>query len=232
MKYLIKLRPLLPLLIIGAALFVFYCIGGFSYLNGETLRKMHNDLLVFCCEHRLMALGLFFLGYVLFSLTLLPGVMVLDLLAGYFFLQPYSTFLIALGCTTVGTILFLSVRFGFQGWLPKSNNRFVTKVQESFQQYQTNYLLFLRVMPLCPPRLAHIALAFVPIRFSTFLWTTFIGTLPIAYLLAEAGRGLGTVLEAGGPITFASFITPTIMISLALLAMLTLLPLFLTFRRK
>ena len=232
MKLLKYLKYSFPLIMILVAILCFNSFGGWDYIQVDSLRGIHKELLVFVKEAPYKAALFFFLGYVLFSLTILPGLLMFDLLGGFLFPQPYATLIIATACAVGGGIQFLAVRYAFSGLVKNSNKKIIEKIQKSVEKNQRNYLLLLRMVPIFPFGLLNFSIAVLRVRFSTFLWTTFVGAIPLMFFYTEAGRGLGLLLEQDGGITLSAVFNRPMVTSLVGLVVMLLIPLIYTQFKK
>ena len=82
---------------------------------------------------------------------------------------------------------------------------FFSKIEKGFQQNAAGYMLFLRLVPLFPCWFVTVSSALFGVRFTTFIWTTFIGITPCAFLLTSMGTGLMMMLESKNHWTLYSF---------------------------
>src|ERR1700722_16331166 len=92
----LQLKPLLPFLFILIFMIGAYAFAYIHPASWENLRQFHLSLKKFDELHPI-ATPLLFVGvYILYALLSLPGIFVLSLLAGFLFIQPYSTLYVAL----------------------------------------------------------------------------------------------------------------------------------------
>ena len=83
-------------------------------------------------------------------------------------------------------------------------------------------MLVLRLVPLFPFVLVNIIPAFVGVRLTTFVLTTFFGIAPGTAVYSLAGAGCGAALEKDEPLSLTTILTPEIVLALAGLAVLAL----------
>ncbi len=230
-KFLIyRLRKFIPIVVVIFAVFLFYLCGGFSLLNLKNITDVRKDLLIFVDNYPIYSVLIFVGVYSIYTFTSIPGLLILDLIAGLLFAQPYSTLMVILSCTIGGVSLFLSSRCAFGDFIAKSKSKIINKINNGFQKYRTSYLLFLRLVPFFPFGAVNIALSFLKIPLRTFIWTTAIGMLPISFICTQLGSGLGDVLEQGGAIEINSMFDRTIVFSLIAMSLIALLPIL--FKKK
>jgi uncharacterized membrane protein YdjX (TVP38/TMEM64 family) len=87
-----------------------------------------------------------------------------------------------------------------------------------------NALLALRLIVVVPFWLANLAPALVGMRLAPFALATFIGIIPGTAVFASIGAGLGDILAAGNVPDLRAVASPSILLPLTGLALLSLLP--------
>lgn len=204
-----------------------YYLGAFDLLKWEVIKKLHLDIRGYVALRPLLAVLTYIGIYFCYSLSAMPGLFALDVVGGFFLPQPLITFSIAFGGMLGATALYLTVKYALKGLLRGKMQNFIEKVQKKFQKHQQSYLLFLRVFPFFPFGLVNIALAFLEVRTRTFMWTTFVGLIPAAYIYSEAGRALGLIVESDLPFGLESLCTYPMMIALIGIGAISLIPIFL-----
>lgn len=181
---------LLLCLMLGA-----YLSGAYHYFSFEMLKMKHHLFKEYVNQHPLTA-PLLFIGIYIFSTALsIPGGLFLSLLGGFLFPQPWSTLLVVFGATIGALLLFLAAKTALGDLLKKKAGPFLLKMEKGFNENATNYMLFLRFVPLFPFWLVNLAPAFLGVPLWTYTWTTFLGIIPGAFVFTQAGRGLATILE-------------------------------------
>ncbi len=98
------------------------------------------------------------------------------------------------------------------------------KLKEGFGRDALSYLLFLRLVPLFPFFLVNLAAAFLEVRTRIFVIGTGIGIIPGGLVYASVGNGLGVVLDQGEVPDLGIIFTPSILLPLLGLGLLSLLP--------
>jgi uncharacterized membrane protein YdjX (TVP38/TMEM64 family) len=111
--------------------------------------------------------------------------------------------------------------------LLERKSTYFLKMKKGFENNAWNYLLFLRLVPAFPFWLANLAPAFFGIPLFTFLWTTLVGLIPVSFLFAQTGAGMGSLLESGQEITLKNLLNPNIKVALISLAIFAPIPLLL-----
>ena len=115
-------------------------------------------------------------------------------------------------------------RFGFKNFFMKKDNKLLQKVHKGFAENETMYLLFLRFVPFFPFSLISAALASLPISYKKIAWTTFVGMIPVAFILTTVGSSFGHLMKLDAMPKFTQIVSPVVMIAMAGLSVLCFLP--------
>ena len=83
---------------------------------------------------------------------------------------------------------------------------------------------FLRLVPLFPFWLVNLAPAFLGVSLKTFVWTTFIGIIPGTFVFAQAGAGLGAILDSDQGFSIQGVFNWQVKIALIALGIFALIP--------
>ncbi len=216
-----KLIPLISLFLVGI---LFIAFGGTKYLKFEQIAYFQEEIIFFVASHPFLSLVIFFLIYLIVTATLIPGLLVLDMVAGFIFVQPIAFFIVLVSLALGGIILFVASRHAFKDLLKNKEGKWITKIQKGFEKYQDGYLVFLRVVPFFPFGAISIALGFTRISLFKFTWTTVLGSLPSIFILTSAGRELGHLVSEG--FSERELMSPRILIIYGLFIVAVLAPLF------
>jgi uncharacterized membrane protein YdjX (TVP38/TMEM64 family) len=227
------MKKYLPILLIALAAIGLYFSGLLSELNFASLEKHRLTLDQFSKTHPLLAPLLFMLAYIAMAALSLPFSIILDLVGGYLFPQPYATLLIVISGTIGASLIFLSAKTAFGDLLRKRAGPTLLKFEQGFQKNGGSYLLFLRLIPIFPFWIVNLAPAFFGIPFRTFFWTTLIGIIPASFAYSQIGAGLGTFCESGQELSPSAFFNWEILSALVGLSLFAIIPILLkTFWKK
>lgn len=218
------MKRFLPLLLLFTFMLLAYGFGLHELLSIETLRLHRSHLKTFVAIHPFIAPFLYILVYSLMTALSIPGALFLSLFGGFLFPQPFATLYIVLGATSGACVIFEVAKTALGEELRKRAGPFLKNMEEGFRGNAANYLLFLRLVPLFPFWLVNLAPAFFGVRLWTFAWTTFVGIFPGAFVFAQAGVGLGEILEGEGGISVDQILNPQVRLALIALALFALLP--------
>lgn len=213
-----------PILIIVTLMAVGYFSGFFQSLDYETLRYHHVELTEYVNDSPIMTPFMFIGVYAFATALSIPGGLILSLLGGFLFKQPWAMLYVLVGATLGATLLFLAARTAVGGLLKKKAGPRLAKMEEGFNKNPASYLLFLRFVPLFPFWLVNLAPAFFNVRLSTFIWTTLVGIAPGAFVFTQAGRGLGVIFETNASFSLGTIFNLQMRIALICLGIFALIP--------
>lgn len=229
-------RQLFPLLVLALGLALFLALDLNRYFDLATLRDQQAGLRHWVAGHPLLAV----MGYIAFYAALvafsLPVASLVTLTGGFLFGPWLGTAWTVLGATLGAIAIFLAARAALGNRLAamlhhKAGSR-LAALEHELRSNGFHYLLFLRLVPAFPFWLVNIAPAFFGIPLRTYIAATVIGILPGTFVFAYLGHGLDTTLAQSGSVDAADLLSLEILIALTLLALLSLLPVWLKRRRR
>lgn len=220
------LRRSIPLVVLGAIIVSFYLFGGFDLISWDNFVLMREELLDHVGKYPYYVALIFALSYTVYTLSSIPGIILLDLVGGFLFPQPISTLLVLISGTLGGLMTFLATKHAVGQYISFKKEGVFFKIKTGFERHRKSYLLFMRLVPIFPIGIVNIALGLLNIPTRLFLWTTFLGFLPPAFIFTQVGSGLGEILSQEGPFTFSSLLNPQIVMALIGLAIISILPIF------
>ncbi|NGX61007.1 MAG: Mercuric reductase [Chlamydiae bacterium] len=216
----------IPLAVIVLLMIIAYSFDVHKYFTFEMLKERHGQLKGWVTSSPVVAPIVFTLIYTLATSLSLPGGAILSLLGGFLFPIPWSTLYVVIGATIGASVIFLAARTAFGDLLRKKTGKFIQKMEKGFQENTWSYLLFLRFIPLFPFWVVNIAPAFFNVAFSTYVWTTFVGIIPGAYVYTQAGAGFSAIFTSGGSFSIDTIFNVQVRIALVALAVFSLVPIF------
>lgn len=191
-------------------------------LSIETLREHRATLAAWVAAHRMLAALAFVALYIAVAALSLPGAVILTLSGGLLFGAVAGALLTVCGATTGATLVFLFARRILGDRALDRFGASAARIAEGLRRNAWSYLLVLRFLPVFPFFLVNLVPAFVGVGLPVFVATTFFGIMPGTFVFSLTGAGLGSVLDAGGPIELRSILTPQILGGLGGLALLSL----------
>src|SRR5271156_3592843 len=191
-----KIKKWIPFFLIIVLMMIAYFSGVLHYFSFPMLQIHRHAIVAFVSEHWILSPLLFILLYIIVAALSLPVGVFLSLLGGFLFPQPFSTLYIVIGATLGASCIFFAAKTALRDLLKEKASKFLPKIEAGFRENGVSYLLFLRLVPLFPFWLVNLAPAFLGVNLRTFIWTTFVGIIPGAFVFAQAGEGLGAILDS------------------------------------
>lgn len=217
-------RRYLPVAVIVAGVVAYFAFGLHRYVSFETVRKHRIELVGWVADHRVLAMAIFFVGYVLIIAFSLPIGALGTLLGGFLFGIIMGTALSVTAATLGAAIVFLAARGAFADVLRKRAGNWFTRMEDGLNRHAFSYLLFLRFVPVFPFWLLNIVPAFFRVSTRTFVATTFLGIIPGTAVYASIGAGLDKVFDKGKTPNLDMLRDPNLYLPLLGLAVLALVP--------
>ncbi len=225
-------KKFLPLAILILISLVAYFSGIQKHFSLENLKYYRAILEENVNLHPYLAPLCYVVLYSIFVMVSLPLGAFMTILGGFLFFQPWGTLYAVIGATIGAVSIFLIARVSTEGFLKTKAAPFLDKFSKGFQENEANYMLFLRFVPVFPFWLVNLAPAFLGVRVRTYIWTTMIGILPGAYAYAQAGVGLGSILDSNQEFSIKSIFTKDMQIALVALGLVSLLPIIIKKLKK
>jgi uncharacterized membrane protein YdjX (TVP38/TMEM64 family) len=217
-------RRLLPLLLLLLALAATWAAGLPQQLSWDALARNHAALAEWVASHPDAAPALYIVIYAVAAALAFPGAAVVTVAGGLLFGTLVGGALAVLGSTLGATVLFLAVRYHLADALAARAGGFLGRLGPQLKRDGFSYLLALRLVPAFPFWLVNIAAGLSGMRLLPYLAATLIGVLPVTFVYASIGAGIGAMLAAGGRPDLTVVFSPRILGPLIALALLSLLP--------
>jgi uncharacterized membrane protein YdjX (TVP38/TMEM64 family) len=154
----------------------------------------------------------------------IPDSTILTLISGFLFPLPLAITYCCIAETIGATLFFLAARLAFMETLEKRKGYLMHGMQTKFQANQVYYLLFLRFSHLLPFWVINLCAGIFRVRTSAFIWTTFIGVMPLTFFMANSGASLSQYFETHTHFTLQGVFTTQVKIGLIFLGCIALLP--------
>ncbi|MBM3207240.1 MAG: VTT domain-containing protein [Chlamydiae bacterium] len=214
-----------------AGLFVVILVLGIIWLNFqnpikmEKLRSDFSSLIQYESLHPFLFTLLLSGVYIVSILFVIPDSTLISLLSGTIYPLPFAVIFISL-CETIGAVAyFLVIKFALKIYYKKRTISLTpNKFKKNFDNNKIFYLLGLRFCHLFPFWMINVFAASMRIPLWTFIWTTFVGTLPLSWVLAQAGKGFKIAMEQHTHFSTHDFLNKQTEIALLGLGIITLLP--------
>lgn len=168
------------------------------------------------------------LAYVLATgfgkLVPLPAGGLLILTGGFLFGTLAGGLLAAMGgALSAGIALIISRRL-LTGFVERRFGARVEAVKWIIAEDAFNYILSIRLIPIMPAWLSNILPAPFPVPVPKAMLATFIGVLPVSFILAGIGDGIQILTAEAEDLSAAVLLKPEIVLPLTAMAVLALLP--------
>lgn len=211
-------------LLIGAAVLIVVILiiqytGIIQYCSLASLQQ-HSEYLRCFVEQRYLLAVLTYIGvYAAFIAASIPCVGPLSLVGGYLFGFFWAVLYSVFAATIGSSISFYLLRTMYSHMHDVRLTPRLAYLKAQLDRYGYVYLLVLQFLVVVPFLIINTLAVIANVSWRTFLWTTILGVLPAAMIYSFAGKQLTKIQSAG------DFFTWPIIISLALLIVITLLPL-------
>lgn len=157
----------------------------------------------------------------------MPGVPPLTMIGGFLFGFVPSALYVSVAATVGTTVSFLLIKYVLSGLIRGKYAQKLERFNEKIASHgAASYLLTMQLMGVIPYFVINILAALANVSTITFMWTTFVGSLPILFVYAFAGRQLYMVESV------SDIFSPSIIALLVLLVLVAMMPLFLKFSRR
>ncbi|MCS7015010.1 MAG: TVP38/TMEM64 family protein [Gemmatales bacterium] len=211
-------------LIVGT---MFVSLGALSFLlssifmDGQTLLAWLQQLREYWQAHvtrqPMLSSVIYFIIYVLFAASALPGAMVLTLAGGALFGWIWGVVLVSCASTTGATLAMLLSRTLLRSWVRQRYSKQLQVIQEELDRAGGWYLLSLRLNPVVPFFLINLAFGLTKMSVWRFWSLSQIGMLPATLIYVWAGTELDHAVATG------RIVQPRLLLALLALSLLPLL---------
>ncbi|NGX37542.1 MAG: hypothetical protein K1000chlam2_00698 [Chlamydiae bacterium] len=219
-----NIKRIIPFVILIALIIVVYLSNVHHKFTLDWLRNEQQTFYAYVQDHPILS-SLIFLGIYIASVCLvIPDSTILTLLGGLVFPLPLAIAYSVISETVGATFFFMIFQGIFGERLIKKEKPVLKKVRKKFSKYHVSYLLFLRLSHVIPFWTTNICAAYFRVNYRSFIWTCFVGVLPLSIIMADAGHSLSEVFAKSGPIHISDIFTIPIKIALLAIGLLALSP--------
>jgi uncharacterized membrane protein YdjX (TVP38/TMEM64 family) len=152
----------------------------------------------------------------------IPGGNLLMLSSGLLFGTLIGGFLASAGAVVAAVATHALIRTAFGRWLDERAGHARNTVRSFIEQGNAPLLVLPRLIPVIPFFAINVGLTAAGLPLRTYLWTTVVGVVPVAFLFASIGsefRGMQDLSRAG---MISLLLSPGLFVPLALLGLMTL----------
>jgi uncharacterized membrane protein YdjX (TVP38/TMEM64 family) len=207
-----------------AVIVAIWALGLPDFLSWSGIERQHAALKAWVESHVLLAPLLFLLIYITSVTLSLPQAGLLTMIGGLFFGVAAGGALAVTGATTGALFLFLIARSAFGAFLSRRAGGALETLRDALRRDGFSYLLAIRLLPIVPFWLTNLAAAACGMPLRPFVLATLIGIMPVTFVTAWIGAGLGQVLARGETPDFGLLFSWPILGPLVAMALLSLTP--------
>ena len=201
------------ILVILAGAVAFFALDLQRFLTLEMLKAQHEAIANYQYGHPVLAGALYCILYVAVTGLSLPGAAVMTLAGGAVFGLLWGTVLVSFASTAGATLAFLAARFLFRDSVSKHFGGRLKAIDEGMARDGWLYLLTLRLVPVFPFFVINLLMGLTAISTRTFYWVSQLGMLAGTLVYVNAGTQLAKIESLAG------IVSPTVLLSFALLGM-------------
>lgn len=183
------------------------------YLSLEYVKASHEHFTTLYTQNPLLAIGIYFLIYVVMTALSLPGAAVLTLTGGALLGFWVGLAVVSFASTMGATLACLAARFVLRDWV---QNRFGDKlraINKGVEGEGSFYLFTLRLVPIFPFFMINLLMGLTKMPLRTFYWVSQVGMLAGTAVYVNAGKELAKIDS------FSGIISPSLLISFAILGL-------------
>ena len=189
-----------------------------TYLSFEHIKENREKLLQFVDQYPVWSVFVYILICAAIIGAGLPVIGILTWVGGYMSGVLYGTRYATIGAILGLIIMLLAVRYIIMDSIKTRYGRQLAQFNARLQTYGYSYLLTLHWMTVIPYSIVAILAALADVPLLALIWTTIVGSIPMIFIYALAGRQLGTVENIGDIFSFQ------VIMAFILLALLALIP--------
>ncbi len=222
----VKKALLVGFIIVGIIIFIWY-MGWHNYFTLTSLQSNRTYLEQAVAQNYWKAVAIFIALYMAVIALAIPGVPPLTMVGGFLFGVVPAGIYATVSATIGTTVSFLLIRYVLSNVIRGKYAQKLERFNEKISAHgAASYLLTLQLIGLIPYFIINTLAALTSVSTFTFMWTTLVGSLPIIFVYAFAGRQLYLVESV------RDIFSPSIIALLLLLVALSLMPLLFKFSRR
>lgn len=193
------------------AVVVFLGIEFSQYLTLENAKAQQASLSHYIEQNLLYSALIYFVVYVVITAFSIPGAAVVTLLGAALFGFWFSLALVSFASTIGATLAFLSSRYLLRNWVQQRFSDKLNSINAGVKKDGSFYLFTLRLIPIFPFFLINLLMGLTPISTVRYYLVSQLGMLPGTAVYLNAGTQLAEIK------TLAGIVSPTVLLSFALL---------------
>ena len=214
------------LVLIALFIITFYQMGLQQYLSLSYAQESLAHFKQITETDPLLAIGSFFLVYVVSTAFSLPGAAILTMLGGALFGTLKGTVIVSFASTIGATLAFLGTRFVARDYVLKKMSGKMKAFDEGFKKEGSWYLFSMRLLPIFPFFIVNLAMGLTSISVRNFFFVSQIGMLPGTFVFVNSGKELAKLTSLSG------ILSPSLLAAFSLLGLMPLLIKFIISKYK
>ena len=152
----------------------------------------------------------------------IPGGNVLMLSSGLLFGTLTGGLLATVGASLAALAPHALIRTAFGRWLDERAGHARYSIRAFIEHGNAPLLVLPRLIPVIPFFVINVGLTAAGVPLRTYMWTTVVGVVPVAFLFASIGSGFRGMQELSQAGLLSLLLSPGLFIPLALLVLMTL----------
>ncbi len=201
------LKKVALLLVIALIVASYIIFDGEQYLSLAFFQNLYE-------QQPLLTAAVYFIIYVIAASLSFPGAALLTIIGGMIFGLWTGLLLVSFASSLGATLAFLVSRFLLRDWVQNKFSNYLGSVNQGIAKDGAFYLFTLRLIPVVPFWVINLVMGVTPMRVVVFYLVSQIGMLAGTAVYVNAGAELGAVEEFSA----SGILTPTLLLSFALLA--------------
>lgn len=203
----------MPFKKIALLLVIALIVGGYTIFDGEQYLSLAFFQNLYE-QQPLLTAAVYFIIYVIAASLSFPGAALLTIIGGMIFGLWTGLLLVSFASSLGATLAFLVSRFLLRDWVQNKFSNYLGSVNQGIAKDGAFYLFTLRLIPVVPFWVINLVMGVTPMRVVVFYLVSQIGMLAGTAVYVNAGAELGAVEEFSA----SGILTPTLLLSFALLA--------------
>ncbi len=225
-------KPVLLLLVVGGLALAASRFGLPHALSWATLARHQAALSAEVAAHPFLAPLVYAVVYAIIVAFSIPEAAIVTVAGGLLFGTFLGGTLAVLGATVGAIALFLVARTAFAKAVARRAGTVMDRIRRRLHRDGFSYLLAIRLVPALPFWLVNLAAALCGMRLLPYAAATLIGIIPVTFVFAWIGSGVGQILAAGQAPDLGLVFSARVLAPLLALAALALLPVVLRRRNR
>jgi uncharacterized membrane protein YdjX (TVP38/TMEM64 family) len=152
-------------------------------------------------EHPVLAVSVFFIGYLAVCGLNLPGATAMTIMAGAAFGVPVGLAIVSVSSTVGAVVALIVARALLRSWIRARYPDLVSWIEGRAGEDSAWLLLAMRLFPGMPFFLVNLLFAMTDVPIRRFAWVSQLGMLPAATLYLSAGQELARMGAGAAPIS-------------------------------